>query len=84
MRIARGTIPDVFGAPIRVHDMIGDDLGIAYVPTPVEIGDLILLERGEYRVLDVIAVDDARSPLHALVRAQPAHVGPLDVGGART
>ena len=67
---------DVFGAPIRVHDMSGDDLGIAHVPTPVETGDLILLEHGEYRVLDVIPVD-APSPLHALVRAQPAHVRPL-------
>ena len=45
--------------------MTGDDLGIAHVPTPVESGDLILLERGEYRVLDVIPVDDARFPLDA-------------------
>jgi hypothetical protein len=66
----------VLGAPIRVHDMTGDDLGIAHVPTPVEPGDLILLERGEYRVLDVIPVD-APSPLYALVRAQPAHVQPM-------
>jgi len=30
--------------------MTGDDLGIAHVPTPVESGDLILLERErEYR-----------------------------------
>jgi hypothetical protein len=56
--------------------MTGDDLGIAHVPTPVEPGDPILLERGEYRVLDVITVD-APSRLHALVRAQPAHVLPL-------
>ena len=25
----------MFGAPIRVHDMTGDDLGIAHVRTPV-------------------------------------------------
>jgi hypothetical protein len=56
--------------------MTGDDLGIVHVPTPVETGDLILLGQGEYRVLDVITVD-APSPLHALVRAQPAHVRPL-------
>ena len=30
---------------IHVHDMCGDDLGITHVPTPVETGDLILLER---------------------------------------
>ena len=69
-----GTIPDLFGAPVRVHDMTGDDLGIAHVPTPAETGDISLLEHGEYRVLDVIPVDDERSPLYALVRAQPAHV----------
>jgi hypothetical protein len=34
--------------------MFGDDLGVAHIPTPVETVDLILLERGEYRVLDVI------------------------------
>ena len=56
--------------------MYGDDLGIAHVPTPVQTGDLILLERGEYRVLDVIPLD-ARSPLYALVSAQPAHVRPV-------
>ena len=72
-----GTIPDVFGAAVRVHDMYGDDLGIAHVPPPVETGDIILLEQGEYRVLDVIPVDDARYPLCALVRAQPAQVRPL-------
>jgi hypothetical protein len=38
--------------------------------TPVETGDLILLERGEYSVIDVIPVD-APAPLHALVSAQP-------------
>jgi len=73
----RGTTPDVLGVPIRVHDMTDDDLGIAHVPTPVETGDLILLERREYRVRDVILVGDARSPLYALVRAQPAHARPL-------
>jgi hypothetical protein len=58
--------------------MPGDDLGIAHVPTPVETGDLILLEQGEYRVLDVILIPlDEGSPLHALVRAQPAHVRPV-------
>jgi hypothetical protein len=31
--------------------MYGDDLGIAHVPTPVETGDLILLEHEEYRPL---------------------------------
>ena len=64
----------MLGAAIRVPDMNGDDLGIAHVPTPVETGDIILLEHGEYRVLDVILLEDEQSPLYALVRAQPAHV----------
>ena len=34
--------------------MTGDDLGIAHVPTPVENRRSDLLERGDYRVLDVI------------------------------
>ena len=74
VRPPRGTIPDALGVPIRVHYMTDDDLGSVHVPKPVETGDIILLEHGEYRVLDVIPVDDARSPLHALVRAQPAHL----------
>jgi hypothetical protein len=58
--------------------MYGDDLGIARVPTPVETGDIILLEHGEYRVLDVIPMHDECSPLYALVRGlKPAHVRPL-------
>jgi hypothetical protein len=66
------------GAPIRVHDMYGDDLGVVHVPTPIETGDLILLDQGEYRVRDVIPIPlDEWSPLYALVRAQPAHVRPL-------
>jgi hypothetical protein len=67
----------VFGASIRVHDVTGDDLGIAHVPTPVETGDIILLEDGEYRVLDVIPLEDEQSPLYAVVRARPAYVRPL-------
>jgi hypothetical protein len=71
------------GVPVRVHDMCGDDLGIARVPRPVETGDLILLERGEYRVLEVIPLEDEQSPLYALVRAQPGAVRPLVAPGTR-
>ena len=67
----------MFGAPVRVNDMTGDDLGIAHVPTPVESGDLIVLERGGVPVLDVILLEGEQSPLYALVRAQPADVRPL-------
>jgi len=29
--------------------MTGDDLGVAHVPPPVEVDDLVALEHGEYR-----------------------------------
>jgi hypothetical protein len=65
------------GVPVRLHGLDGDDVGIAHVPTPVETGDLILLAHGEYRVLDVIPLEDEQSPLYALVRVQPADARPL-------
>lgn len=55
--------------------MHGDDLGVGHIATPIETGGLVLLERGEYRILDVILMDTG--PLYALVRAQPAHVRPV-------
>jgi hypothetical protein len=52
--------------------MHGDDLGIAHVAPPIHTGDLILLaygdyrlEHGEYRVLDVIPLEDEQSLLYA-------------------
>jgi hypothetical protein len=39
----RGTIPPMLGVPVRVHDMSGDDLGVAHLPTPVPVGDLGLI-----------------------------------------
>jgi len=48
--------------------MTADDLGTVHVPKPVETSDIILLERGEYRVLDVIPLTDEQSPLYALVK----------------
>ena len=34
----------MIGVAVRVHDRHGDDLGIAHLPPPVEVGDLIALE----------------------------------------
>ena len=56
--------------------MFGDDLGVAHVPTPVETGDLNLLECGEYRVVDVILSKMSLRCTH-WYGAQPAHVRPL-------
>ena len=70
---ARGTIPGMLGVPVRVHDMSGDDLGVAHLPPPVEVGDLVALARGEYRVLDVVETGQTY-PVAALVRAQPIHL----------
>lgn len=60
----------VFGGPVRVDDMTGDDLEIAHVPTPVETGDISFPEHREYGVLDVILLGEKRSSLYALVQAQ--------------
>ena len=66
----------MFGAPVRVHDLTGDDLGVAHVPVPVQVGDLIALEHSEHRVVDVIDTGQTY-PIAALVRVQPVSLRPL-------
>ena len=44
----------MLGVPCRIHDMSGDDLGVAHLPPPVQIGDLIALQHKELRVYDVV------------------------------
>jgi hypothetical protein len=63
----------VLGAPIRVHDMYGDDLGIAHLPTPVELGDVLELGHGPILLLRVVDVVETGpySPLAALVKVSP-------------
>jgi len=61
------------GVPVRIHDMSGDDLGVAHLPPPVEVGDLVALEHAEYRVYDVVLTGQTY-PIAALVRAQPVHL----------
>jgi hypothetical protein len=36
------------GVPVRVHDLEANDLGIAHIPLPVEVGDV--LEFGHVKV----------------------------------
>ena len=52
---------------------MGDDLGVADVPPPVEPGDLVALEHAEYRVVDVVEAEQ-RFPIAALVKVRPAHL----------
>lgn len=67
---------EVLGVPVRVHDMSGDDLGIAHVPTPVLVGDLVLLEQASFHVVDVVDTGQLL-PIAALERVML----PMGVGG---
>ena len=44
----------MIGTKCRLHDLAGDDSGIAHVPTPIAVGDLVATEHREFRVVDVI------------------------------
>ena len=59
--------------PVRLHDLTGDDLGLVHLPWPIEVGDLVALEHGEFRVHDVVETGHT-SPIAALVRVRPAHL----------
>jgi hypothetical protein len=63
---------------VRVHDLTGDDLGVALVPWPVEPGDEIAVE-GPPWPLEV--VDIVRAPpgaqVAALVQVRPAVPHPV-------
>ena len=52
------------GVPVRVHDLEANDLGIAHLPWPIAIGDIVLLEHSGHRVYDVVP-----SPPGALIAA---------------
>ncbi len=62
------------GVPVRVFSRKGDDLGIAHVPPPVEIGDVLDLGRGPmliFRIVDMVETGP-QSAVVALVKAAPA------------
>jgi len=71
--VRRGTISAMLGVPVRVHDMSGGDLGVAHLPPPVRIGDLVALEHSEYRVYDVVETGQTY-PFAALVKVEPVHL----------
>ena len=56
---------------MRLHDLHRDDLGIAHVPWPVEVGDLIATEEDVYRVVDVIKTG-REAPVAALLKVRRA------------
>jgi hypothetical protein len=63
----------VIGVPVRVHDMFGSDLGIAHVPPPVRIGDLVALERAVVEIYDIVDTEQTR-PIGALVKVRPVRL----------
>lgn len=55
------------GVPVRVYEAAtADDLGIAHVPLPVEIGDELMVEG---RPLPFVIVDRVDTPVGAVVAA---------------
>ena len=58
------------GVPVRVHSRTGDDLGVAHVPPPIELGDVLELGHGPILLLRV--VDTTRGVLE---RRQPVDTG---------
>ena len=62
------------GVPVRVYDAAtGEDLGIAHVPLPLELGDELALE-GNPRPLEVVALVEMRrgAKVAALVKVRDA------------
>jgi hypothetical protein len=53
-----------------MHGLDGDDVGIAHVPIPIEIGDLIATIDSIYRVVDVV-VSPPGSLFAAMVKVRP-------------
>jgi hypothetical protein len=69
-KLPHGRFQSVLGAPIRVHDMTGDDLGTAHVPTPVAIGGMVATPDGIYRIVDIVTSPPG-SLIAALCKVRP-------------
>ena len=61
------------GVPVRIHTLVGDDLGLAHVPSPVRIGDMVALEDAVFEVYDVVETTRER-PIAALVKVRPVRL----------
>jgi hypothetical protein len=62
------------GVAVRVHDRHGDDLGVAHIPPPVRVGDVLELGQGPILLLRIVDLVETapHSPLAALVKVAPA------------
>jgi hypothetical protein len=67
------TIPLMVGVALRLHSVEGDDLGIAHVPAPVAIGDMVATVDGTYRVVDVVT-SPPESPIAAMAKVRPVRL----------
>jgi hypothetical protein len=70
------------GVPVRVHDVDGEDLGIAYMPWPISPGDVLELGGdGPIVPLSVTHLIETGQlfPIAALVKAVPLAVGARSV-----
>jgi hypothetical protein len=64
----------VIGVAVRVISRTSNDLGIAHVPPPVRVGDVLELGHGPILLLRVVELVEMElhSPLAALVKVAPA------------
>ena len=65
------------GVLVQVYSVDLDNLGLTRLPAPVQIGDLVALEQGEFRVYDVVEIPDGA--IGAMIK-----VGPSGSGSRRT
>jgi hypothetical protein len=69
-------MPVVIGFVVSGHSRHGDDLGVAHLPPPVELGDELELGKGPIlplRIVDLVETGPS-SPLAALVKVAPARI----------
>lgn len=62
------------GVAVRVHSRAGDDLEIAHVPLPVELGGVLELGHGPILMLRVVDLVEASpdAAIAAMVKVSPA------------
>jgi hypothetical protein len=69
----------MIGVAVRVHSRAGDDLGVAHLPLPVRVGDMLELGRGEILLLasSTSLRPGPHSPLAALVKVALVRFRPV-------